>query len=309
MNLEPQTVEEFEAHIRGEIQPRPKILIHPETREYYRLVPKDPRCTSYGSLDEGKSVRDAYYAPIHIAPINVDFYSIRKEAMAHAIDNGFTVPENCHIESYRLSEKHLREGEKLLSPTKLYALLQAIGVDSYWWPMEDPNYDFDHVYGDARINVLFRGSKPLGAILWDDGDIEKTKTATWIMVGVRPEERANKYGSFLIRWQMQELLKLGTEQLNFYTGDTDFIVTSEGRIPASAYYERLGAKKIGVAVWDHKAVDKDLPSLLKIDHSMLDIEPQYFQHPDTQEPLGRFSASELARRLDAAFGHTPATKK
>ncbi|MFZ4125698.1 MAG: GNAT family N-acetyltransferase [Rickettsiales bacterium] len=300
MSLEPKNIQEFEAYVRGDMQPRPKILIHPETLEYYRLVPADPNTISYGSLKSGSMVRDAYYVPISIAPINIDFYTIGKDAMASASSN-VKMPEGCHIESYRLHPEHLKDGESLISRNQLYTILQAIGTDSYWWPLEDPNYDLEEVFGDARVNVLFRDNKPLGAIIWDDNEMVSKSTATWIMVGVRPEERANKYGSFLIRWQMDYMVNNGVNNLNFYTGDTDFVMTPTGKIPAYLYYEQLGAKKIGTAIWDHKAVDKDLHPLLAIDHSMLDIEPDYFQHPVARQTLGRFSESELGRRLDNAY--------
>ena len=287
----PKTDAEFQDYLSGRKQPRPKILVHPETRHYYRLVEQ-----------KNVPVKDWRYEEIKIDPVNVDFYSIGAEKLQEALKNEPAMPEGCHIKSYRLHQKDLRPNEQLIKPIQLYTLLNAIGIDSSWWPLEDPNYNVEHIFGEARINVLFRDKKPLGAILWDDSDIKKDGSSTWLMVGLRPEERSHGYGSFLIKWQMAELSRQGATSLNLYTGDTDFIVSKDGtQIPASSYYEKLGAVKKGTDYADHRAMVGNSHHSIIIDHSMLDMPEEYFADPATSARQPRFEEQELGRRLDAAF--------
>jgi hypothetical protein len=284
----PKTETEFQNYLNGKKQPRPKFLVHPETRECYRLVEqKDVPVTNWP------------YEKININRSNIDFYSIGDEKLKEALQNEPTIPQGCHIKSFRLHRKDLESDEHIMTPLQIYALLNAIGVDSAWWPLEDPNCNLD--LAKARINVLFRGEKPLGAILWDDSNIKKDGSSTLLMVGLRPEERGHHYGSFLVRWQMTELAKRGVTSINFYTGDTDFIEPQQGsRIPADLYYQKIGAEKKGTMSIDHKTMlGNGYPPYINC--FMFDIPKDYFLDPKTLFRQPRFVQEELSRRLDDAF--------
>ena len=262
----PKTDAEFQEYLTGDKQPRPKILIHPDTNEYWRLVEQ-----------RGVPLSKWPYEQIQRNTDTINFYAIGEEKLKEAAGKEVPIPQGCHIRSFRLHPEKLHEGEEKISPVQAFHLINAIGIDSSWWPLEDPSYNFEEVFGNARFNILFRGEKPVGTIIWDDSKIAKDGSATWIMVGVMPEERQNRYGSFLINWQMHELATQGATTLEFYTGDNDVITNKNGTTtPAIEYYKRLGATNTATTSLHHPFRIEKEPFILPIDHAMLDMDPKYF---------------------------------
>lgn len=279
---------------------RPKIWVDPHSGEYYRLVPGNP------DSDYGRG----YYKKITLPSTEVHFYKMNAERLNDyknllLCDN----PPGFHVRELRLqndTHQPLQEGE--ISQLQLYELMNALGNDSGWWPTEDPNYDAVAYFSKLKINILFDGQKPVAVHMWDDSLLASDGKIIGSFIGTVPEYRGHHYGSYMIKWGLQKLARMGCREYYLNTGDDDLIPATDAHprpIPAKLYYEKLGFEYQGSQTISPYTIKTTRAAIhgMPISFSDLTMSDEFYKHPVTGQPLRRYTDKIISTRLTTAFSN------
>ena len=292
--------EEFRAMLAGETRTKFRMIVDPESGKLYRLVQPNP-----APQDEAtSSLPRPYYVEMELPPGQNYHYRLQAEKKQRYIDAIDPLPKEPLPSSYRIQAFGCNE----LSCEQIYALSQALGTDSHWWPLEGMACNSEEHLRNTQFLVLYENGSPVGMVAWEDvGTDDKTgKPLVSInMLALLPEARGNgkKLGYRLMHQSLHQILKDAPEtEIVLITSEHDRMPNGKA---TREFYERLGfvlekTERFNPADLLKEAAEKGDLGNIDLYQMPAYLPDDYTLDPKTKQPLGRFSRETLKANMAEA---------
>lgn len=251
--------------------------------------------------------RRATYHELRSEPVTVYKCELSGEARPAFKAMSIAWPEDITVKRHtmqRFPQEPLKPDE--LSLRQIYALDQAVGVQSSWWPLDGFSWSAREHFAHSVFYVAYRSGKPIGVAVLEPVHDEKGTATLIAMIGLVQQEQGKGIGGRLLDFSIKKAMEsTATERVLLTTSSRDLMRGRDGQpVMALSLYQKKGFSVANQFIDDPKhRIEQAVKEgdVRTADMFQSYVPEDYVHHPETGFPLKRFGDEELMRRLHLAF--------